>query len=556
MRLAIRLSSPLWSYFEKLQRIVPNLRLDALPSDLDRASALRLVADGVYDATVLPIALGDDDLEAYPRLKRLFDLTDDQPFGWFLRSDRRVLLRNLNRFIARYHTANFEPALAPRDFAAIQRRGVLRVVTRVDPQNYFVTHGGPSGYEYELVNAFAQAQGLKLQVMVANSDHQMLEWLKTGAADIVSTRLDANFVRGDPSVSFSRSYHHTAYTLLTSRRAPIMDATVLRNKLVLAYDHSPEFRAARSAALTTGLKVVPAASELPAVTLLERVAKRDVDALVVDGETADRIVASNPALRAGVSLPDQFEYRWLLRGGDPKLLNAINAFLVKSHQQGLDATLVARYFTAEPTAKLVANKGRAISPFDRLMRMYAERYDFDWRLIAAQIYQESRFDPRAVSSGGATGLMQMLPTTAKSLGFRNIFEPETSIHAGVRYLYELRNEFQQEIPAGERTWFALAAYNAGFERVERARRLAEKLRLDPNKWFGNVESAMLKLARPTNGAKRGRGYGQAIIYVRQIQSLYGTYLQLGDATQQRLTGDLTLSSRAAELSAYSLAMTP
>ncbi len=556
MRLAIRLSSPLWSYFEKLQRVVPNLTLDALPSNLDRESALRLVADGVYDATVLPIALGDDDLETYPRLKRLFDLTDDQPFGWYLRSDRRSLLRNLNRFITRYHTAYFEPALAPRDFAAIQRRGVLRVVTRIDPQNYFVTHGGPAGYEYELVSAFAKTQSLKLQVLVANSDQQMIEWLKNGAADIVATRLDANLVRGDPSLTFSRSYHHTAYTLLTSQAAPITDATVLRDKLVVAYDHSPEFRAARTAIPATGLKVVPVTDQLPAELLLERVLLRDVDALVVDGETANRIVASNRALRAGVSLPGQFDYRWLLRGGDPKLLHAIDSFLVKSRQQGLDDTLVARYFAAEPNAELAANNGRALSPFDGLMRTYAERYDFDWRLIAAQIYQESRFDPRAVSSGGATGLMQMLPATAKSLGFRNILEPETAIHAGVRYLYKLRNEFEQKIPAGERTWFALAAYNAGFERVERARRLAEKLRLDPNKWFGNVESAMFKLSRPANGAKRARGYGQAIIYVRQIQSLYGTYLQLGDAAPQRVSGDLPLSSRAAELNAYSLATSP
>lgn len=557
MRLAIRLSSPLWSYFEQLQRIVPNLRLDALPSNLDRESALRLVADGIYDATVLPIALGDDDLEAYPRLKRLFDLTDDQPFGWYLRSDHRALLQSLNRFIARYHSAYFEPALAPRDFAAIKNRGVLRVVTRVDPQNYFVTDGGPSGYEFELVTAFAKAQGLKLQVMVARTDAQMIKWLKNGAADLVTTRINADLVHGDPSVSFSRSYHHAAYALLTSRYSPIPDATSLRNKLVVAYANSPAFRAAQTAAPATGFKIVPAASELNAGVLLERVANREVDAIIVDGDTARQVVASNRALRAGVSVPDQFDYRWLMRGGDPKLLKAINAFLVESHREGLDAMLVARYFSSAPNAAQVANTGRVISPFDALVRTYAERYDFDWRLIAAQMYQESRFDPRVVSSGGATGLMQMLPETAKSLGFRNITEPGTAIHAGIRYLYELRNEFEQEVPAGERTWFALAAYNAGFERVERARRLAEKLRLDPNKWFGNVETAMLKFARPDNGAKPARGYGQAIIYVRQIQSLYGTYLQLGDALPQGArTWDLPLSGIAPDRSTYWFAMTP
>jgi membrane-bound lytic murein transglycosylase F len=240
-----------------------------------------------------------------------------------------------------------------------------------------------------------------------------------------------------------------------------------------------------------------------------------------------------------------------------RLVRAIDKFIVDSNTSGLDSVMVARYLSPTPGNALVATKRRVISPFDALLQTYAERYDFDWRLIAAQIFQESRFDPRAVSSGGATGLMQMLPDTAKSLGFRNISEPESAIHAGVKYLYKLRNEFDDQVPAGERTWFALAAYNAGYERVERARRLAAKLQLDPNRWFGNVETAMLRFARPANGTKPIRGYGQAIIYVRQIQSLYGMYLQLGNATVNgRWNADLSLSSADAEISLYGLAMEP
>jgi len=550
LRLGIRLSSPLWSYFEQLQRAVPDLQLDALPSNLNRESALRLVADGVYDATVLPIALGDDDLEAHPRLERLFDLTDDQPFGWYLRSDRRVLLKSLNRFIARYHAAYFEPVVAPRNFAQISRRGVLRIATRVDPQNYFVTRGQPSGYEFDLITAFAESRGLKLQVLTATTDQQMIEWVKNGAVDIVTTRIDGNLVRGEPGVSFARIYHHTAYVVLTSRDAPLFDAAELRDKLVLAYADSPELRAARSAAVRTGLKPVEVDKNLPAETLIARIARREAHAVVVDAETAERVIGANPNLVSGLSLPSEFNYRWLLRTGDPRLRRAIDHFVLQSNADGLDAMMVARYFSPSRSQVQVASKRRVITPFDALLRTYAERYDFDWRLIAAQIYQESRFDPHAVSSGGATGLMQMLPDTARSLGFRNLSEPEAAIHAGVKYLYELRNEFDAEVPAGERTWFALAAYNAGYERVERARRLAAKLQLDPNRWFGNVETAMLKFARPENGAKPAPGYGQAIIYVREIQSLYGTYLQLGDASPDRWMTGLPFSSAELDLGSY------
>jgi membrane-bound lytic murein transglycosylase F len=193
------------------------------------------------------------------------------------------------------------------------------------------------------------------------------------------------------------------------------------------------------------------------------------------------------------------------------------------------------------------------------MQTYAERYDFDWRLIAAQMYQESQFDPRAVSTAGATGLMQMLPDTAKSLGFLNLTDPRSSIHAGIKYLDRLRNEFDKGVPASERTWFALAAYNTGFGRVENARHLAAKMGLDPNRWFGNVETAMLHYARPNNGAKPDRRYGQAIIYVRQIQSLYGTYRRVSLAATPELDpriSALPLSAAGTFLGVYSFAAAP
>lgn len=540
LRLGIRLSSPLWSYFEQLQRAVPDLQLDALPSTLDRDAALRLVADGVYDATVLPVTLGDSDLDAYPRLQRQFDLTDDEAFGWYLRSDRQGLLRSLNGFIARYHSAYFEPVRAPRNFAQIRRRGVLRIGTRVDPHNYFVAGGKPSGYEFELATAFADAHGMKLQVLTATHDGQLVDWVKDGAVDLVTTRIDGSLVRGEPGVSFSRIYHHTAYVLLTSTDAPLYNVADLEGRRVAAYADSPELRAARSAAAETGLIAIPVDRELPAGALLDRVASRTIDAVVVDAETAQEVIAANPGLVSGLSLPSQVHYRWLVRTGDLRLKRAIDRFITAPGTRDLDAVLAERYLVPRHATQL-AERGVQISPFDALLRTYAERYDFDWRLIAAQAYQESRFNPRAESTGGAKGLMQMLPGTARALGFRNILEPESAIHAGVKYLYKLRNEFDAEVPAGERTWFALAAYNAGYERVERARRLAARLNLDPNRWFGNVETAMMKFARPDNGGKPQRGYGQAIIYVRQIQSLYSTYLQLSDAGDEPTLSGLSLS---------------
>ena len=528
MHLGIRLSSPLWSYFERLQAIVPGLSLEALPGNLDRDTALQMVAEGKYDATVIPTAVEDDGVATFPRLKRLFDLTDGEPVGWYVRSDHRSLVAGLNRFIERYHTAYFEPIRAPRNFASIQQRGVLRIITRVDPRNYFIdAGGGPSGYEFELASAFANAHRLKLQVLVADNDQQLVNWLKDGAGDIVTTRIDGKTVYGDPGVAFSRRYHHTAYAIVTRQGHAIHTLEALQNKWLVAPAGSPELRAARAAAARIpGMRVVEAASEVSFEQMLKRLAQGEVDAAVIDGETAATLVAKRRELTVGISLPTEYEYRWLVHGNDRTLLEAIDHFLVESHRQGLDSVIANRYFDHPLNFRIAAPDRTRISPYDRLLKTYAERYDFDWRLIAAQAYQESQFNPRAVSSTGAQGLMQILPSTAKELGFINVNEPESAIHAGVKYLYTLRGEFADDVPISERTWFALAAYNTGFDRIARARRLAAKLKLDPNKWFGNVETAMLKFAQPGNGARPDRSCGQAIVYVREIMSLYGAYRHL------------------------------
>ena len=105
--------------------------------------------------------------------------------------------------------------------------------------------------------------------------------------------------------------------------------------------------------------------------------------------------------------------------------------------------------------------GSRISPYDELVKRYAERHGFDWPLIVALMYRESRFRPDVVSWAGARGLMQLLPVTAQRFGVSDLSDPESSIHAGIRMLKWLYGQMEEELPVKDRTWFALAAYNAG-----------------------------------------------------------------------------------------------
>ncbi|MSQ67691.1 MAG: transporter substrate-binding domain-containing protein [Gammaproteobacteria bacterium] len=526
-RIAMALRAPLWDYFRDLRRVVPGITLEPQTNDLTDKSSLALVARGKVDVAVVALDQDPTWLAEHLQLRVLFNLTGDEPLNWFVQVNDEPLHQALDAFIDRFHTAYFEPAAAPRDFAAIKRSGVLRVISQVERPNYFIDHGKPTGFEFELARAFADRHGLRLEVLVARDAAQVHDWLRTGVGDLVTARLAGGSAAEVPYFRQSRQYHHTAYATISRPALAFSSPNELAGHTFAAIANSPALVALRSLReIYPGVSLVGIESSLEQPALLQRVAEGVIDATVVAGEDLARLAVDYPTLRIGPSIPHQNDYRWTARANDPTLLAAVDEFLLDAHTDGLTALLRARYFEPSTAGPLVAATDARLSPFDSIVRRYADLYGFDWRLIAAQMYQESQFNPRAISPGGAVGLMQLLPSTAESLGFDNLQRPDAAIHAGVKYLHTLRNEFALEVPAGERTWFALAAYNVGAQRVERARELAAQLKLDPNRWSGNVEKAMLVLARTgAHGAGLSR-YGQAIIYVRSIQSLYGTYRNL------------------------------
>ena len=179
-----------------------------------------------------------------------------------------------------------------------------------------------------------------------------------------------------------------------------------------------------------------------------------------------------------------------------------------------------------------------MSPYDEIVRKYAEQYGFDWRLIVAQMYLESQFNPIATSAAGAIGLMQLTPETAAVLGIKDLHDPDNSISGGIKYLADLRDRFDHDLLMEDRTWFTLAAYNAGYSRVQRARRLAADMGLDQDKWFDNVEQGMLALSRPyrkDGELIRDCSCGQTTHYLRDIRMLYNNYLRLTQAVRFAMT---------------------
>lgn len=514
---AVKLSSPMWSYLDRLRGAIEDLRLQVLPDDLSRDETLQMVSDGIYDAALVATEAGDSAIEDFPRTKYLFDLTGPQPITWFARASDSDLVAEVNEFIARFHTVYNDPEARLRSFDEAKRQGRLRIITRLDGQNYFLKRGRPAGLELGLARRFAKRHGLRLEVLVARDDEQIVQWLRNGVGDIVTARLDADAVYGDPGYTMSRDYRFEPAVLVSRANRPLVDVDALTDTTLGAYEASANLEAARRFA-GDAARIVPIGQRVTLQRVLEHIENGTVDGAVIDARHLDSVLATHPDLAAGMSIPNPFRYRWTLRGDDPTLAAAVDSFMQSVYRQETYNVLERRYGKLRKTATVGFDD---ISPFDELVRDYAERYRFDWRLIAAQMYQESHFNPDAVSHAGALGLMQLMPATAQALGFNNPRDPEAGIHAGVKYLNRLRNRFEKRLPMNSRTWFALAAYNAGYDRVRRARELARARGLDPDRWFGNVEVAMREMSQP--GPYFRCRCGQAITYVRSIRSLYYAY---------------------------------
>ncbi len=197
----------------------------------------------------------------------------------------------------------------------------------------------------------------------------------------------------------------------------------------------------------------------------------------------------------------QEEKKWAVRPQSTELSKALNEWyrpdlysqISREQKELLQTPLVRRRVFA-----VYQNRGKGIiSPYDHLFVQAARTTGWDWRLIAAQCYQESAFDPEATSWAGAKGLMQIMPGTANHLGVavNNLNHPETNIKAAAKYIRQLEQQFNDIHHPLERKKFVLAAYNGGYHHIRDAQKLAQKNRRNPQVW-DIVSFYVLNLSKP------------------------------------------------------------
>ena len=279
------------------------------------------------------------------------------------------------------------------------------------------------------------------------------------------------------------------------------------------------------------VEIRPAEEYLGSEDLLEMVNAGLVGIIVVDEHVARfwAQVFDGLELHPDLAVRTGGEVAWMLRKGTPELRRVVNDF-VKKNRKGtlLGNILLKRYLKSTRWVRnsLAEEELARFRSLVAYFRKYAEAYDFDWLMVAAQAYQESRLDQSTVSAAGAVGVMQMLPSTAAAspIGIPDVEELEPNIHAGVKYLRHVVDTYfsDEGIDPLNRMLFGFAAYNAGPTRISRLRRKAAERGLDADRWFHNVELVVAE--------EVGR---ETVQYVSNIMKYYVAYSLIADRAQRR-----------------------
>ncbi len=419
--------------------------------------------------------------------------------------------------------------------------------------SYFIFQGQPLGYEYEMLELFTEENDLSPNVKIINQADHILDSLLAGVGHLVAANLSISEERMQ-LIDFSEPLFRTRQIMV--QRLPedrknltrdeiedslIRDRLDLDGKSVMVRKNSSYELILKNLVSETGIeiKIEYAPGEYATEQLIDMVSSGEIDFTLCDENKA--IIFNAYYNNIDISTPMSLNQpiAWAMNKSDTLLQSMVNDWIDK-RKGSLEFNLItSRYFElTKRVERLVSReyvniKEGNISRYDDIIKKYASNLNWDWRLLTAQIYKESKFDPKTRSWRGAVGLMQLMPRTAKSYGIQpsELVKPDKNIMAGTKHLAFLEEEWKTMLDDSlEIIKFTLGSYNVGKGHVEDAIRLAEKYGLATNKWDENVAQMLLNKSIPKYykdpvvkyGYCRGR---EPVNYVETILQDYDLYKQ-------------------------------
>lgn len=535
-RVAVRASSPFLTDLLTLRESV-DFAVDTVSDFVHPEELLHGVAMGRHDVAVVESDVVEAASAYRADVRVAFSLPTEVRQAALVRASSTELRAAADQFILRVMADGGAIRRYQEDLDDLRERGVLRVITVNGPSTYFLWRGDLVGFDYELVKKFAAEQKLRVRMVVASTMDQVLPWLAEGRGDLVAVGLGPEAVSAMAGLQRTSIVHDVdPVALARADSPPVVQPSDLTGRSVIMRASSPYITVMEGFRDSISFSLESVTTPVSTMSLVDSVATGAYDLTVLPSHLADLELAARDDVVSAIRVEDAGGLAWVVREDQTELLTAVDDFL-RREVGGLFYNVLLRKYFRRDTRIFVEEAydptSDGLSPYDDIARKYSAQYDFDWRAITAQMYVESRFDPSAVSAFGATGLMQVMPATAAEIGLTRLTDPDEGLHAGVRYMDWVRARFEdEEIALPDRLAFALASYNAGFGHVSDARVVAERMGLDRNRWFDNVEVAMLRLSDPAVYQTVPRGYvrgREPVDYVRRITELGALYLRVTEA---------------------------
>lgn len=411
--------------------------------------------------------------------------------------------------------------------ARIEKSGKIRLLTDTNASTYYLYRSKPRGFEYELARKFADYLGVELEVVTPGWS-ELIPALRRGKGDFIGSGMTITEKRAE-FVDFSDPYMSVQQRIIHHKREYGPDeledlaGEEIHVRRQTSYHHRLEELKEQ------GLDVdIVLHYNIPTEKLLRMVAERDIEYTVADSNVAMLNRRYFPDIDIGMAIEEKESLGWAVTSGNNELLEKINTFFQEMEEKGELKELYRKYYGVAESfdyfdlKKFHERIETRLPRYVDTIKEESEKYGLDWRLVAAQVYQESHFNPRARSYTGVKGLMQVTLETAREMGIKNRLDPIQSLKAGIRYLNKLYLRFDDIENVEERLYFAMASYNIGYGHMRDAQKIAKKKGLDPHKWEA-MKQVLPYLTKRKYYKKTRYGYArgkEAITYVERIRTYY------------------------------------
>ncbi len=402
----------------------------------------------------------------------------------------------------------------------------LVVLTRNAPTTWYRGAHGDKGPEHDLAKHFAAYLGVSVEFVVLDSIEEILEAIEDNRGHIAAAGLTRTEERIDAGMTFGPSYQSVTQQVVCRRGGEIpedIDALTGRKISVIAdssYDERLRELKTRHPDLAWETR-----TGVGTESLLEAVWNEEIDCTVADSNIVKINRRYHPELEVAFDLTDPQPLAWILAPAWTTLAGAVEQWMADMEKSGELAAIRERYyghvtnFDYVDVAVFARRIDERLPRYQSLFEDAAETFDLPWTLLAAQSYQESHWDPEAVSPTGVRGIMMLSKRTAEALEVDDRLDPVQSIHGGARYLNRMLERLPDGVETADRLWFALVAYNIGFGHLKDARALAERLGKNENRWV-DLKQVLPLLSRREYYRDLKYGYARGdepVAYVSRIR---------------------------------------